>query len=72
MSKSSQERQAGVDVTSAMIRAGVDALAGFSWEMDSALQTVAEVYRAMETERRRSNPDAFDLETAEGTARAIS
>ena len=54
-----------------MIRAGVDALAGFSWEMDSALQTVAEVYRAMETERRRSNSDAFDLDTAEGTAQAI-
>ncbi len=59
------------NVTPKMSRAGVDALAGFRWEMDSALQTVAEVYRAMETERRRSNPDASDLETLEGTAQAI-
>ncbi len=65
----SQKQQ--VSVTPKMIRAGVDALEGFSWEMDSALQTVAEVYRAMETERRRSNPDASDLENLEGTARAI-
>ncbi len=71
MSELSQERQAGVDVTSEMIKEGVHALAGFNWEMDSAFQTVAEVYRAMETERRRSNPDAFDLETSEGTAQAI-
>ena len=59
------------NVTPKMSRVGVDALAGFSWEMDSALQTVAGVYRAMETERRRSNPGAFDLETSEGTAQAI-
>ena len=59
------------NVTPQMSRAGVDALAGFSWEMDSALQTVAEVYRAMETERRHSSLDAFDLETSEGTAQAI-
>ncbi len=72
MSELSQERQAGVDMTSEMIRAGVDALAGFSSEMDLALQTVAKVYRAMETKRRRSNSDAFDLDTAEGTAQAIS
>ncbi len=64
----SQKQQ--VSVTPKMIRAGVDALEGFSWEMDSALQTVAEVYRAMETERCRSNPDASDLENSEGTARA--
>ena len=59
------------NVTPKMSRAGVDALAGFSWEMDSALQAVAEVYRAMETERYRPNPDASDLETLEGTAQAI-
>ena len=59
------------NVTPKMSRVGVDALAGFSWEMDSALQTVAEVYRAMETERRRSNSDAFDLDTAEDTAQAM-
>jgi len=34
----------------------------------TGLQAVAEVYRAMETERRHSNPDAFDLENSEGTA----
>ena len=65
----SQKQQ--IIVTPEMTRAGFDALAGFSWEMDSALQTVAEVYRAMETERRCSNPDASDLENSEGTARAI-
>ena len=69
--KISQERQAAGDATPEMIKEGVHALAGFSWEMDSAFQTVAEVYRAMETERRRSNQDASDLETSEGTGQAI-
>ena len=69
--KLSQERQTGVDASPEMIKEGVHALAGFSWEIDSAFQTVAEVYRAMETERRRSNLDASDLETVEGTAQAI-
>ena len=65
----SQERQS--IVTPQMIKEGVHALAGFSWEMDSAFQVVVEVYRAMETERHCSNLDAFDLENSEGTARAI-
>ena len=59
------------NVTPEMIVAGVGALAGFNWEMDSAVETVSEVYRAMGTECRRSNPDASDLENLEGTARAI-
>ena len=67
----SQEREAGVDATPEMIKEGVHALAGFSWETDSAFQTVSEVYRAMETERRCSNLDACDSETVEDTARAI-
>ena len=58
------------NVTPEMIVAGVGALAGFNREMDSAVETVSEVYRAMETERRHSNPDAFDLENSEGTAQA--
>ena len=45
-----------VEITPQMIRAGVDALDGFNWDMDSALEAVAEVYRAMEIERRCSNP----------------
>ena len=57
-------------VTPQMTRAGVDILAGFNRDLDSALDVVAEVYRAMETERRRSNPGAFDLENSEGTAQA--
>ena len=58
-------------MTPGMIVAGVNELAGFSSEMDSAVKTVSEIYRAMEIERRRSNPDASDLENLEGTARAI-
>ena len=66
--KLSQERQPVV--TPQMIRAGVDALDGFNQDLDSALETVAEVYRAMEIERRCSNPDAFDSGNSEGTVRA--
>ena len=42
-----------IDVTPAMKKEGVHALAGYNPEEDSAFQTVAEVYRAMETERDR-------------------
>ena len=59
-----------IDVTLGMQIAGYDALAGFNWEMDSVLQTVAEVYRAMEIARRRSNLDVSDLGNLEGKARA--
>ncbi len=64
----SKERQPVV--TPQMTRAGVDILAGFNRDLDSPLEVVAEVYRAMETESRCSNPDAFDSETSEGTVRA--
>ncbi len=66
----SQKRQ--IDVTPAMMVAGFHALAGFDWDMDSALQTVAEIFRAMETERRLSDLDAFDLLTREKKMEMIS
>ena len=47
------EKQTGVDVTPAMKKEGVHALAGYNPEVDSAFETVAEVYQAMETERHR-------------------
>ena len=63
-----QERQPVV--TPQMIRAGVDALDGFNQDLDSALETVAEVYRVMEIERCCSIPDAFDSGKLEDTVRA--
>ena len=71
MASPSQPGQAGdIEITSEMIVAGVYALDGFNWELDSALEAVAEVYRAMEIERRCSNPDAFDSGNSGGTVRA--
>jgi hypothetical protein len=65
----SQKQQ--ISVTPEMVLAGLDELAGFNPELDSAVETVSEIFRAMETKRRHSNPGASDLENSEGTARAI-
>ncbi len=51
----SQKQQ--VSVTRRMMYAGVHKLAGFNADLDSITETVAKIYRAMETERRHSNPD---------------
>ena len=45
-------------VTAAMTLAGVYALDGFNWEMDSAFATVDEIYGAMEAARERDEKAA--------------
>lgn len=41
-----------IEITPKMVEAGVSELSGYSWEWDSADETVSRIYRIMEEERR--------------------